>query len=256
MQAEGLSVSFQNWSAYGGYYTGRNVIATLSGALRPTEVVIVMAHMDNLPNGSRAPGADDNASGAVAAMTMARLMAGQRFERTLRFLFTTGEEQGFLGSAHYASDAQDRGENIVAVYNLDMLAWDDNDDGFVALETRVVSDPGYPSDLEIANTFIDVVTAYGLSDALHPTIDAISDEAVDSWSFWELGFPSVTAIEDFEHHEVNPYYHTTDDTISTLNMPFYTSFVKASLGTAAHLAIPGEGTSGALFLPYVVSASW
>jgi hypothetical protein len=69
----------------------------------------------------RAPGADDNASGVAALLQAARVSAGLVFNRTLRFLVTTGEEQGYLGSTAYARALADSEADVVAVLNLDML---------------------------------------------------------------------------------------------------------------------------------------
>ena len=70
-----------------------------------------------------APGADDDASGAVGVLTAAEVLAPYQFQRTLRFVLFTGEEQGLCGSEIYARDAAAAGEAIVAVYNMDMIAW-------------------------------------------------------------------------------------------------------------------------------------
>jgi len=50
-------------------------------------------------------GADDNASGSVAVLEAAKILSCYAFKNTVRFLTVTGEEQGLLGSGHYAADA-------------------------------------------------------------------------------------------------------------------------------------------------------
>jgi len=47
-------------------------------------------------------------------------------------------------------------------------------------------------------------------------------------------------IKDFEddYNDFDAYYHTTNDRLSTLNLTYFTNYVKASVGTAAHLALP------------------
>ncbi|MBI5294973.1 MAG: M20/M25/M40 family metallo-hydrolase [Chloroflexi bacterium] len=241
MQARGLAVHYETWYDSGEDISSRNVIGEITGGVRPTEIILITAHLDDMPNGSVAPGADDNASGSAAVMMAAARMAGHHFERTVRFVFFTGEEQGFLGSDAYAAAAKTRGDNILAVFNMDMIGWDDNNDGVLALETRYTTSPGYANDLAIANLFIQVVGVYGGLSGLHPFVDPIYDEGVDSISFWNRGYSSVTAIEDWE--EGNPYYHTKNDTLATLNLAYFTSFIKASLGTVAHMALPLADTT-------------
>ena len=256
-QGQGLASSYHQWQGTGDdgdWLTGRNVIGELHGSLHPDEIVLITAHLDDLPRGPRAPGADDNASGSVAVMTAAAGLAGPSFERTVRFVLFTGEEQGLLGSHEYAQDCADAGEEIVAVLNMDKIGWDDNDDGAIYLETRRTSNSGYPADLAIANLFIQVIQTYDLDTVLDPSIDPCSDPWVDSWSFWSAGFPSVTATEDWDWDELNPYYHSVEDTVATLNLPYYTYYVKAVVGTAAHLALPLSSLSFeyAIYLPLLL----
>ena len=250
MQAQGLSVSFFE---YDHPNSGRNVVAVLPGVTHPDEIILVTAHLDNMPEAKDAPGADDNTSGCVGVMITAARLAGHNFERTVRFILFTDEEYEASGSVSYAENSLAQGENIVAVYNMDMIAWDDNNDGRIYLETRLTSNPEYAEDRTIANTFIDVVNTYGLQDDLIPQIDPNSDEYVDSASFWDLGYPSITVIEDFEHFELNPYYHTAQDTLQKLNMAFFTNNVKATVGAIAHLALPIPIIQGAnkIYLPLV-----
>ena len=66
MQAQGLSVSYQPWADAEQELSGRNVIAELVGATRPDEIVVICAHLDDMPEGGSAPGADDDASGCAA----------------------------------------------------------------------------------------------------------------------------------------------------------------------------------------------
>ncbi len=133
LQSLGLNVRFHAWSR------GRNVEGTLPGGARSNEVVMIVAHLDNMPGGAVAPGADDNGSGTAGVLLAAEIYRQFQFERTIRFLLVTGEEQGLLGSAAYATDAANAGDNIVAVLNLDMISWDSNNDGVLDLYTRSTS---------------------------------------------------------------------------------------------------------------------
>jgi len=239
MQGKGLTVSYHNWSASG--YTGRNVIGEMTGTTNPSEIVLITAHLDDMPSGSLAPGADDNASGSVGVMVSAELLSQQLFRRTVRFVVFTGEEQWLLGSQAYSDKVYLDGDNITAVYNMDMISYDSTGGPDLRLHTRITSNPGYPDDLAIANTFIDVVNTYSLSSNLTPIIDADGITQSDHSAFWNNGFPAILGIEEHDF-DMTPYYHTTSDTVSTLNMTYFTNFVKAAVGTAAHLAIRDDGT--------------
>ncbi len=233
MQNMGLSASYHNWTY--GSLSNRNVIGELKGTVSPEEIILVTAHLDCMPSSGTAPGADDNGSGSVAAMIIAELFVSKSFERTIRFVFFTGEEQGLCGSRRYADKVVADGDNIVAVYNMDMIAWDDIDEPTLRIHTRPNSNSGYSEDIELANIFVDVVNAYGFSSALKPIIDSDGVTASDHSSFWNKGIPAVLAIEDDED-DFCDYYHTSNDTLSTLNLTYFTNYIKASLGTTAHLA--------------------
>ncbi|MBN2007157.1 MAG: M28 family peptidase [Anaerolineae bacterium] len=240
-QALGLDVSYHTWSASG--YNNRNVVAEMPGAQTPDEIVLVTAHIDDMPSGSTAPGADDNGSGSVGVLIAADLMSQHAFARTVRFVLFTGEEQGLLGSNQYANLVYTAGDNIVGVYNMDMIAWDSVNGPTLRLHTRTTGSSGYPGDLAIAGTFTNVVSAYGLSAALTPIIDPDGITASDHSPFWNRGYSAILAIED-DMNDFNTHYHTVNDRLDSLNMAYYTNYVKASVGTAAHLAGPlsGDGT--------------
>jgi hypothetical protein len=228
----GLRVSYHEWRLWG--YSGRNVIGEIRGSRAPDEVVLVTAHLDDMPGGGTAPGADDNASGCAAALLAADIMKRYRFDRTVRFVFFTGEEQGLLGSDVYARDIAD--QTIVGVINMDMIAYNTaGSKPVLRLHTRLRTNPGYAADVALANRFVDVVQVYGLVSNLVPVSTADGENASDHSSFWDRGFAAILAIED-DYNDFNPYYHTKTDTQELLDFAYFTSFGKASLGTAAHLA--------------------
>jgi Zn-dependent M28 family amino/carboxypeptidase len=88
--------------------------------------------------------------------------------------------------------------------------------------------------------FTNVVNAYGLSSYLTPAIVADGESRSDHSSFWNRGYSAILAIEDW--NDFDDYYHTSNDRLQTLDMAYFTNFVKASVGTAAHLAHPVEVT--------------
>jgi len=229
--ALGLQPAFQSWSAGG--YSNRNVIGSLPGSVATAGIVIVCAHIDDMPSGANAPGADDNASGSAAVLAAAEALRKYSFERTLRFVIFTGEEQGLYGSDAYAAAVKAAGETNLLVLNLDMLAWDGNGDKALHLYVR----PGNAAETDLAATFTNVVRVYGLQSGLVPEIVAEASDWSDHYSFTSRGLPAVCAIEE-DVVDFNPYYHTTNDTLARLNLPYYTWVVKAVVGTAAHLARP------------------
>jgi Zn-dependent M28 family amino/carboxypeptidase len=237
MQTAGVDVQYEAWTDEVEGVSGRNVIGQITGTTRPDEIVLVTAHVDDMPEGALAPGADDNASGSVGVMMVAARLAAHQFERTVRFVTFTGEEYGPSGSQAYAKACAAREENILGVLNLDMIGWDANNDGIMFLQTRdAATSSAYTEDVDIANAFIAVITEYGIS-ALKPQTEGNETLEADTQSFWDAGFPAILAIED-EKYESNPNLHETTDNLASLNLPYCTDFIKAAVGTAAHMALP------------------
>ncbi len=223
----GLNVTYHNWSLSG--YSGRNVIAALPGEIAPDDILIICAHIDDMPSGAVAPGADDNASGSAAVLLAADILSQYRWGCTLRFALWTGEEQGLLGSRVYAQQAAAAGENILGVLNMDMIAYNSDSLPYLDLYARST----VPGSVAMANLFADVVAAYDLDLDPDIFINASLGNYSDNKSFWDQGYAAILAIED--NDDFTPYYHTTNDQLSTLNMGYFTEFVRASLGTFAHM---------------------
>ena len=228
-QSLGLPVAYHQYKLSG---SGRksNVIAEQTGLTEPGRIFLITAHLDDTSQRAtrKAPGADDNASGSTAVMIAADILSQYDFGCTIRYALFTGEEQGLVGSYYYARDAASRGDNIEGVLNLDMISYNKDGNPILDLHTR----PGNADDLAIANLFADVVSAYNIN--LTPNIFQDAPYYSDHASFWEFGFPAIIGIED--DHDFTPYYHTTQDKLSTLNVTYFTEFVKAAVGTFAHMS--------------------
>ena len=246
---------------------GRNVIGEIEGQTSPKEIVILIAHLDSISGKTdvTAPGADDNASGCVGLLTAAKIMSSMtndlppkrvyKFKRTVRFVFTTGEEQAIIGGKAYAKTVYDKGENIVAVLNLDMIGYSKiNDPPVKPMQQIKIRNDDFPTayakDLPIAQTYINVVNNYGMNQVFDVKLTPDGEPFSDHAPFWSVCtakeknsvcYPAAWAIEYAEKGFINPRMHTENDRIKRndvyhMNMPYYRAIVKAALGTAAHLA--------------------
>ena len=225
--ARGLTVDYQTWNAS----TNPNVIGELPGLTNPSDIVIIGAHLDDMPGGSVAPGADDNATGSTAVLIAADILTQYQWSCTLRFALWTGEEQGLLGSAAYARRAFTRGEAIRGYLNGDMLGYDSSGSS----EIYLVSRSTVPGSVAMMNLFADVVDAYGLDLSPVKLIDDGLGDYSDNASFWTYNYASILAIEGASYG-FNPYYHSSYDTLANVNVAYLTEFVKAHIATFAHLS--------------------
>lgn len=109
-------------------YEAENVLAFLEGTDLKEELVVVTSHYDHVGiiDGEVHNGADDDGSGTVTVMELARQFAKLKEEglsprRSILFMNVVGEEKGLLGSEHYADHPVFPLENTVANLNIDMI---------------------------------------------------------------------------------------------------------------------------------------
>lgn len=105
-----------------------NVVATLKGSQPEAtdRIYVVSGHYDSMCNSPTdakcdAPGANDDASGTAAVLEMARVMAKYEFDATIVFMAVAGEEQGLLGSTHFAEQAKQKNWNVDAMFTNDIV---------------------------------------------------------------------------------------------------------------------------------------
>jgi len=92
----------------------------------PSRVVIVGAHIDSrvtdvMNATADAPGANDDASGVALVLEAARLLSRRRFEATIVYAVFSGEEQGLWGATLLAETARERGWQVAAMLNNDIV---------------------------------------------------------------------------------------------------------------------------------------
>lgn len=194
---------------------GTNVLAKIEGSEFPDQQYIICGHYDDMPSGSLAPGADDNASGTVAVLEAARILADQAPKYTIIFALWDEEEYGLIGSEYYAEEAADNGDDILGVINLDMIAWESEGDFMVSITNNEISN-------DFTMDFVDIMNLY------EPEMENnfITTTASDHASFWNEGYPALLLIEDMD--DFNEYYHTTADDVSILNLPYFEKLSRAA----------------------------
>jgi hypothetical protein len=239
-----------------GYNVGghacHNLEAELKGTKKPGEIVVIGAHYDTVPD---APGADDNGSGVVGMLALARAFAGKPQERTVRFLAFVNEEPPYfqteaMGSYVYAGECSRRGEKIVAMISLEML-------GHYTSQPHSQNYP-FPFSLFYPSTgnFVGFVGNVKSGELTRQAIGAFRRHAQfpsegaavppfvtgvsfsDHWSFWQFNYPAImvtdTAFFRYQH------YHTPDDTIDKINFDGMARVVVGLEHVVAELARAGE----------------
>lgn len=214
---------------YGESKLCKNVVATKLGSSFPGTQIVVGAHRDAVPD---CPGADDNGSGTVLTLEIARVLLDIDTDVTFVFVLFDAEEQGLLGSAAYARHAVARGDTIFYMFNSDMVGDEDNTD-----EAAVVWVAN--SDSVYAQLWAD------LADSLLGLTGHLSNwSACDAMPFAQIG-SYVTWVHE---SEISSHYHSSSDSCVYLSFEYMEKLTKASLATV--YAVDLEASAPALVFEY------
>ena len=207
----------------------RNLATEIVGARRPADMLVIGAHYDSVQG---CPGANDNASGVAAVLEIARLLAGQRFERTVRFVAFVNEEPPFFQTAHmgslvYARAAHASAERIVGMLSLETLGY----------YTDAEDSQQYPFPFGLfyprVGNFIGFVGNLASRRLVHRSLGSFRRHTLfpsegtaapgwltgigwsDHWAFWQQGYAAIM-VTDTALFRYAPY-HTAADTPEQLD---------------------------------------
>jgi hypothetical protein len=226
----------------GNDYDLKNIVCKKDG-INNECVIIVCAHYDsrvkNLRDStSRAPGANDNASGVSAILEIARILHKQKLYCNLQFVFFSGEEQGLLGSKHYAKFLKEN--NNVSKYrliNLDMVGYPKLNPGLVIVEidnnTKLRYNKVRENDAGSAK-FGNIMRGMSRYAGLQYRLDSIYDS--DYEPFEEEGSIVIGAYDGSGQEDLNPHYHDTSDIASLIDWNYLSAVTKMVLSTILKVA--------------------
>jgi hypothetical protein len=189
----------------------RNVVGYLKGKSKPDEYIVFSAHMDHLgikdaENDNLYNGANDNASGTAAVITLAEYFSKANVnERSLIFIGFTAEEKGLLGSKEFVKEFNGISK-IQAAINMDMIG--------------NISPTGEGTAFLTGNsrsTMLDVMTKSleGLDKKIYPEPVGLNlFNRSDNASFFNKGIVSHT-ISTFNNDD--HLYHSPDDEVASIN---------------------------------------
>ena len=186
--------------------TSHNVLADIPGrAGAGGPVVYISGHYDSVIG---APGANDDGSGTVLTLELARVLNSlPKQQATIRLALWGSEEQGLIGSRfHVAQLAQAERDRIRGVFQNDMVgtSWDP------ATRYWLLSFPGTP------NPTTDAVAAAAGRLGYEPQISPVTQRgASDHQSFQEAGIAAANFSWRGEATPalLEPPYHSPEDTI-------------------------------------------
>ena len=180
-------------------------------------------------------GADDDGSGTVALMALARAFAtGQRPKRSLLFVWHAGEESGLLGSRFNADYPAVPLDKIVAQLNIDMIGRTHCDDPANANSVFIVGADRISTELHNLNEDANASLAKPLTldYALNDPADPLSIYTrSDHYSYAAKGIPIV-----FFFTGLHKDYHWVTDEVSKIEFPKLARVTQLVYATAARVA--------------------
>ena len=206
-----------------------NLVVEVPGSTHVKEIVVVGAHYDTADGHA---GANDNGTGVVGLLELARMFHGATPARTLRFVFFVNEEPPFfqtelMGSLVYARRCESQGEAVVGMLSLETMGYYSDAKGsqkypfpFSMFYPSTGNFIGFVGDTESRPLIRQVVKSFR-ENVQFPSEGASIPSSIsgigwsDHWSFWQCGYPAlmVTDTAPFRY----PYYHTAGDTIDKID---------------------------------------
>ena len=217
-----------------------NVMAYIEGSDLKDEVIVLSAHYDHLGihDGKVYNGADDDGSGTVAIMQLAKAFAeakkqGKGPRRSMLFLNVSGEEKGLLGSEYYSEHPVFPLDKTVCDLNIDMIGRLDEDHKTNSNYIYLIGADKLSKDLhnvsEQANkTYTKIELDYRYNDENDPNRYYYRS---DHYNFAKNGVPVI-----FYFNGVHADYHQETDEVSKIDFAKMEKITRLVFFTAWEIA--------------------
>jgi len=226
-ESQGYSVKRHSFSADGREYS--NLEIEIQGRSAPSEIIIVSAQYDTLPD---SPGANNNGSGMAILFALSHLLRNHTPDRTIRLIEFVNEEDPFfgtekMGSYQYAKRSSERQENIRVMLSLDALGIYRNEPGSQRLPfpfSLFYPDRGnflaFIGDFSARGYMLEATRGFkkGSSFPIEAGVVPKWVEGAgwsDHQSFWKFGYPGIMVTDTGGFRA--PSHTTREDTMEKLN---------------------------------------
>ncbi|UZK66385.1 M28 family metallopeptidase [Sphingomonas sp. M1-B02] len=203
-----------------------NAIGFLPGTDPKAGVLLISAHLDHLgvrPDGQVMYGANDDASGTAAVLELAAaLSAAKRMRRGILFVAYGSEEAGGFGARWFVDHPPVPLTDIVANLELEMIGAQDP-----KLPAGTMMMTGYER-----STFGETLKAHGA---------LVTADPYPEQNFFRRSDNYALALKGVVAHTVSgwatiPSYHTPDDTVANLDIPFMARAIQSLVAPLRSLA--------------------
>ncbi len=207
----------------------RNVIGIIEGK-DPSQIIVAGAHYDHMGmwNGYVWNGADDNGSGTVGIMTIAKAVmeTGVKPEKTIIIALWAAEEEGLLGSRHFVANLPFPANNIRLNLNFDMISRYVSEKEYK--KAYMVYTDAYPGFKTMTEKNLK---SYGIDLDVEYQPSANPPGGSDHRSFVDAGIP-ILRFKPGHREE----YHTPADDISKVDWDIMQKIVRIGFANIWELA--------------------
>jgi hypothetical protein len=242
---ERVKGSVAKWAAVTevGEIKTENVLGFLKGSDKADELIVITAHFDHIGlafgQGDQIyNGADDDGSGTVAVMQLAKAFAAAKKEgkgprRSILFMTVSAEEWGLFGSEYYTDHPVFPLENTVTNLNIDMIGRRDDAHTTKTDYVYVIGSDKLSTELhQISessnNTYTKLSFDYTYNDEHHPSN---LYQRSDHWNFARRGIPII-----FYFDGIHQDYHRPSDEVDKIEFDLLAKRTKCIFYTAWEIA--------------------
>lgn len=222
------AIETQPFTVFG--QTTSNIIITKTGSVYPNTFLIIDGHYDTV-NG---PGANDNGSGTVLIMELARLLKDVDTEYSIKFIHFSGEEEGLIGSEYYVNNTViPENLDIKLVLNIDQVGGVAGMNNTTIVCERDESSPN-SNNAESSQATQEMANCFGLYSNLQTQI---SNAYGSDYVPFENNGEVITGL--YEANE-SPYPHGPNDIIENMDPNYVFEVANGTMGSALHFAVARE----------------
>jgi len=203
-----------------------NIIVSKTGTEFPNKFFIIDGHYDAM----NCPGTDDNGSGTVIVMEVARLLKDISTKYSVKFIHFTGEEEGFIGSHYYVNNTViPKNMDIMLLLNVDMVG------GIAGMPNNIIKcerdEGGQPQNNKLSYAYTD--TLANLTRLYSNLQTEISKAYGSDYMPFEQNGNIITGY--FEYNE-NPFNHTLGDILIHMDPLSVKELTKAAIAATLYFS--------------------
>lgn len=214
-----------------------NLEAVFPGKETPEKVIVIGAHLDSTAGDTWraepvAPGANDDGSGTVSLKEIAKVLVKLNLKSTVRLVHFTGEEQGLWGSYTYSDKLAEDKTRVIAMFEMDMVGHCHKPGNRLDIHDDLDRNGSHSLVVDLVRN----VARYGLQLNPVDTHNHAVHDRSDNAGFLDHGWKAVLISQEFSDDGWDPNYHSVNDRIASMNLPFMVETIKMVIATVCDYA--------------------